>query len=65
MENLYTVSKFKIIEINYFKQLPLLWKNKTLNKLSYLLAPIIPEREKSKLRWIRERQILGVGTKNC
>ena len=28
MENLYTVSKFKIIEINYFKQLPYFGKIK-------------------------------------
>ena len=63
MERLYYLSEFRSIEINYFKQLPILWENKTLNFLSNLLAPLIMEREESKLRWIRERQILGVGFK--
>lgn len=63
MNNLYEVSGFKEIKIEYFKQLPILWESSLLKKLSNLIAPLIKERENSKLRWIRERQILGIGKK--
>lgn len=63
LKNLYKVSGFRNIQIDYFKQLPILWKSKILYKASNLISPFISEREKSKLRWIRERQILGIGFK--
>ena len=63
MKNLYKVSDFEIVEIKYFKQLPILWDNTILYKLSNLVAFFIRERESSKLRWIRERQILGIAKK--
>lgn len=63
MERLYTVSKFERIDISYFKQLPILWDNKLLYNISNLIAPFIREREKTKLRWLRERQVLGYGIK--
>ena len=63
MTRLYELSGFSILEIEYFKQLPILWRSKILYKLSNFFAPIIFEREQSKLRWIRERQILGIGIK--
>ena len=63
MNNLYEVSGFKEIKIEYFKQLPILWESSLFKKLSDLIAPLIKERENSKLRWIRERQILGIGKK--
>jgi len=63
MERLYLLSGFVSIEVSYFKQLPILWQNMFLLKISNLIAPFIRERETSKLRWIRERQILGCGVK--
>ncbi len=63
MTRLYNFSGFDSIKVGYFKQLPILWNNSLLETLSNLIAPLIFEREKSKLRWIRERQILAVGTK--
>ena len=63
MERLYNLAGFKFNEVKYFKQLPILWNNKLLSFISNMLAPFIMEREKSKLRWIRERQILGIGFK--
>tara|TARA_A100001035_G_scaffold197462_1_gene158308 strand:+ start:5342 stop:6001 length:660 start_codon:yes stop_codon:yes gene_type:complete len=63
MERLYLLSGFVSLKISYFKHLPILWKNSFLLKISNLIAPLIREREKSKLRWIRERQILGYGVK--
>ena len=63
MTRLYHLAGFKFNEIKYFKQLPILWNNKLLLLISNILAPFINEREKSKLRWIRERQILGIGFK--
>tara|TARA_B100000212_G_C27181366_1_gene450450 strand:+ start:23 stop:679 length:657 start_codon:yes stop_codon:yes gene_type:complete len=63
MQRLYSVAGFKSLKIEYFKQLPILWKSNFLLKTSNLLAPFIRERESTKLRWIRERQILGCGFK--
>tara|TARA_B100000989_G_C19530186_1_gene469207 strand:+ start:868 stop:1521 length:654 start_codon:yes stop_codon:yes gene_type:complete len=63
MKNLYKVSNFKELEISYFKQLPWLWENKFLFFLSNIVSPFIREREKTNLRWVRERQILGIGIK--
>jgi len=60
MKNLSSLAQFSSTStIQYFKQLPLLWKSPTLSLLSNLVAPLIPVRTKSKLRWLRERQILA------
>ena len=63
MNRLYKLAGFKEYKIEYFKQLPILFYNKLLLTLSNVFAPFIKEREESKLRWIMERQILGVGIK--
>ena len=63
MSRLYTVAGFKSCKVKYFKQLPFLWESKFLYSISNIIAPFIKEREHTKLRWIRERQILGVGIK--
>ena len=63
MKRLYTISGFSDVRVNYLKPLPILWNSTFLYKLSNLLAPFIKEREQSKLRWVRERQILGIGVK--
>ncbi len=63
MERLYSLAGFVSLKIEYFKQLPILWNKKFLLKISNILALFIREREKTKLRWIRERQILGCGFK--
>lgn len=60
MKNLSSLAQFSPTStIQYFKQLPILWKSPTLSLLSNLVAPLIPIRTKSKLRWLRERQILA------
>ena len=63
MERLYSLAGFDSLKIEYFKHLPILFKNKFLFRISNFLAPLIRERETTKLRWIRERQILGCGFK--
>lgn len=60
MKNLSSLAQFSSnSSIKYFKQLPLLWKFPLLSLISNIIAPFIPVRTQSKLRWLRERQILA------
>ena len=63
LRSLLRLYSFVSPQVFYFKQLPCLWNNRYLLLFSNILAPFIHERERSKLRWIRERQILSCGVK--
>lgn len=60
MKNLSLLAQFSPnSSIRYFKQLPILWNSPFLSLLSNIFAMFIPIRTRSKLRWVRERQILA------
>ena len=63
LENIYKYRRFKEIKVKYFYQLPITWKYKWLSFLFAIIGPIIPLRTKSKLRWVREKQLIAVGQK--
>lgn len=63
MTNIYSLFNFRLEYIAYFKQLPILWHSPLLIFLSNLIAPLVPLRTRSKVRWLRERQILAFGQK--
>jgi SAM-dependent methyltransferase len=64
LETIYQRFEFNEIEVQKFRQLPIVWKYPVLNYFCALLSPVIPVRTKNKfLRWSRELMLLGAGRK--
>lgn len=61
---IYDAVGYKGIRVDEFKQLPLLWNSTPLYVASNIIAPFIPQTiYKSKIRWLREKMLIGYGAK--
>jgi len=64
LSNILKMNNFKNVDVNKFRQLPLLWKYKKLNIFTAIIAPFVPVRTKNKfLRWSRELMLVSSAKK--
>ena len=60
----YKIYGFRSVQVEKFRQFPIVWKYPSLNYLCSVIAPFVPDRSKIKtLRWSRELMLIGVGIK--
>jgi 2-polyprenyl-3-methyl-5-hydroxy-6-metoxy-1,4-benzoquinol methylase len=60
---LYLAHGFSDVSVILFRQLPIVWKFPILNYLCQMIAPFVPIRSKSKLRWARNLMLIASGKK--
>ncbi len=64
LNDIYKIFDFNNVNVEKFRQLPIVWKFKFINFICSALAPFVPVRTTNKfLRWSRELMLLGIGYK--
>ncbi len=64
LEDILKMTKFEDVNVQKFRQLPIVWKYPVINFLCFAISPFIPVRVNNKfLRWSRELMLLGTATK--
>ncbi len=63
LRDIQLIHGFEDVRVVKFRQLPIVWRYPVLNQLCAVLAPFVPLRTKSKLRWVREIMLIGSGRK--